>query len=325
LKSIQARHADEKGDHEMTLHNQSESWQDRQPDTLLERAPQAAGKRSDGGDILTLYLQEIGQVKLLSSQEETRLARRIRRGDDQARQQMIKSNLRLVVHIACAFQGAGLPLLDLINEGNVGLMKAVSRFDPAKGSKFSTYAAYWIKQSMRRALSRQSRLIRLPSHIVKRVRQLRDTEMNLAGELGRMPNDEEVGEAAGVSGHRVLQLRAIAASPASLDAALGEDQEDSSQLKDFVQDESAADPGTRLEEMNMSALIQELLSHLTPRETVILQERFGLAGGREKTLEEVGHRFGVSRERIRQLEALALQKMRQMIVDRENCGAAWSE
>jgi RNA polymerase primary sigma factor len=265
----------------------------------------------DGDTAIKLYLREIGQVKLLTPQEEIELAARIKKGDKKAREQMIKANLRLVVKIAHDYDGLGLPLLDLINEGNMGLMKAVERFDPAKGGKLSTYAAWWIKQSIKRALANQAKTIRLPVHLVDKISKMRRTALKLQEEFGREPTDEELGEELGMTPARVAQLRTAAIRPASLDAPIGDD--DSNNFSEIVEDERAATPYQQLEDKTVSAMLGELINRLDPREATILRYRFGLDGGTEKTLEEVGEKFGVTRERIRQIQNIALAKLRKMI------------
>ncbi len=265
----------------------------------------------DGDTAIKLYLREIGQVKLLTPQEEIELAARIKKGDKRAREQMIKANLRLVVKIARDYEGIGLPLLDLISEGNIGLMKAVERFDPAKGGKLSTYGSWWIKQSIKRALANQSKTIRLPVHLVDKISKMRRTAMRLQEELGREPTDEELGEELGISATRVAQMRMAAIRPASLDAPIGD--EDSNNFAEVVQDESADTPYEQLEEKTVTRMLQEMVKTLDPREATILRARFGLDGGPQKTLEEVGQKFGVTRERVRQIQNIALKKLRKMI------------
>lgn len=275
-------------------------------------APQSADRSSyDGDTAIKLYLREIGQVKLLTPQEEIELAARIKRGDKKAREHMIKANLRLVVKIAHDYDGLGLPLLDLINEGNIGLMKAVGRFDPAKGGKLSTYAAWWIKQSIKRALANQSKTIRLPVHLVDKISRMRRIAMKLHEVYGREPTDEELGEELGVPASRVAQLRSASIRPASLDAPIGD--EDSNTYAEVVEDERAEDPYERLEEKTVGLMVDDFVQRLDEREQTILRYRFGLGGGSEKTLEEVGTKFGVTRERIRQIQNIALAKLRRMI------------
>jgi RNA polymerase primary sigma factor len=265
----------------------------------------------DGDTAIKLYLREIGQVKLLTPQEEIELAARIKKGDKKARERMIKANLRLVVKIARDYEGIGLPLLDLISEGNIGLMKAVERFDPAKGGKLSTYGSWWIKQSIKRALANQSKTIRLPVHLVDKISKMRRTAMRLQEELGREPTDDELGEELGTSASRVAQMRMAAIRPASLDAPIGD--EDSNNFAEVVQDESADTPYEQLEEKTVTRMLQEMVKTLDPREATILRARFGLDGGPQNTLEEVGQKFGVTRERVRQIQNIALKKLRKMI------------
>jgi RNA polymerase primary sigma factor len=263
----------------------------------------------DGDTAIKLYLREIGQVKLLTREEEVVLA--ARKGDKKARELMIKANLRLVVKIAHDYENLGLPLLDLINEGNIGLMKAVERFDPAKGGKLSTYGSWWIKQSIKRALANQSKTIRLPVHLVDKISKMRRTAMKLQEEFGREPTDEELGEELGISSSRVAQLRTAAIRPASLDAPIGDD--DSNSFADIVQDENADTPYELLEDKTVTKMLHEMIKTLDPREATILRFRFGLDGGPEKTLEEVGEKFGVTRERVRQIQNIALLKLRKQI------------
>jgi RNA polymerase primary sigma factor len=265
----------------------------------------------DGDTAIKLYLREIGQVKLLTPQEEIELAARIKKGDKKAREQMIKANLRLVVKIARDYEGIGLPLLDLISEGNIGLMKAVERFDPSKGGKLSTYGSWWIKQSIKRALANQSKTIRLPVHLVDKISKMRRTAMRLQEELGREPTDDELGGELGISASRVAQMRLAAIRPASLDAPIGD--EDSNNFAEVVQDEAADTPYEQLEEKTVTRMLQEMVKTLDPREATILRARFGLDGGPERTLEEVGEKFGVTRERVRQIQNIALKKLRKMI------------
>src|SRR5258706_6347135 len=263
------------------------------------------------GDALQLYLREIGQVKLLTPDEEIELAARIKKGDKKAREQMIKANLRLVVKIAHDYEGFGLPLLDLINEGNIGLMKAVERFDPAKGGKLSTYGSWWIKQSIKRALANQSKTIRLPVHLVEKISKMRRTARKLQEMLGHEPTDEELADEMGMTASRVRQMRQASIRPASLDAPIGDD--DSNNFSDVVEDENATSPYDNLEDKTVTGMLQDMVKHLDDREATILRFRFGLDGGSEKTLEEVGEKFGVTPERVRQIQNLALQKLRKMI------------
>src|SRR3954449_2395061 len=268
-----------------------------------------AAEDSDTG--IKIYLREIGQIPLLTPDQEIELAAKIKKGDREARALMIRSNLRLVVKIAHDYANLGLPLLDLISEGNIGLMKAVERFDPAKGGKLSTYASWWIKQSIKRALANQSKTIRLPVHVVDKISKMRRTSMRLQEELGREPTDDELAEELGISAARVGQMRTAAIRPASLAAPIGDD--DSNNFSEVVQDENADTPYEQLEEETVTRMLQEMVKTLDPREATILRYRFGLDGGSEKTLEEVGQKFGVTRERVRQIQNIALNKLRKMI------------
>jgi len=265
----------------------------------------------------SLYLREIGQTKLLTPEEEIKLAARIKRGDARAREEMIKANLRLVVKIAREYEDYGVPLLDLINEGNIGLMKAVERFDPAKGAKLSTYAAWWIKQAIRRALSNQSKTIRLPVHVGDKLVHMRRAAVRLHEELGREPTDDELAKALETTATRINELRNAGARPSSLDAPIGGD-DDSNPFGDIIGDEKADTPYEQLEDKTNTALVRELVDKLPEREATILRYRFGLDGDDERTLEEVGEKFGVTRERIRQLQNIALTKLKKMIQKRES-------
>jgi RNA polymerase primary sigma factor len=284
--------------------------------TVERSAPEPATEdesrsRYDGDSAIKLYLREIGKVPLLTPQQEIELAARIKKGDKKAREHMIKANLRLVVKIARDYEGIGLPLLDLISEGNIGLMKAVERFDPAKGGKLSTYGSWWIKQSIKRALANQSKTIRLPVHLVDKISKMRRVGMQLQEELGREPTDEEIAGELGITAGRVAQMRLAAIRPASLDAPIGDD--DSNNFSEIVQDENATSPYENLEEKTVTGMLQDMVKTLDSREETILRYRFGLDGGTEKTLEEVGEKFGVTRERIRQIQNIALRKLRRMI------------
>ena len=277
-----------------------------------EPAPASRDRGSyDGDTAIKLYLREIGQVALLTVQEEIVLAALIKQGDKKAREQMIKANLRLVVKIAHDYEGFGLPLLDLISEGNIGLMKAVERFDPSKGGKLSTYGSWWIKQSIKRALANQSKTIRLPVHLVDKISKMRRVSMKLQEVFGREPTDEELAEEMGMTAARVAQMRTAAIRPASLDAPIGDD--DSNSYSEIIADESALTPYRHLEDATVTLMLQEMVTTLDPREATILRYRFGLDSGPERTLEEVGEKFGVTRERVRQIQNIALNKLRKMI------------
>ena len=288
------------------------------PPSFLEKsepnseAPIAHGERSN----LQLYLQEIGKTALLTIEEEISLARRIRKGNKAARDHMISANLRLVVKIAMDYKDFGLPLLDLISEGNIGLIKAVERFDPRKGGKLSTYAAWWIKQSIKRALANQSKTIRLPVHLVDKISKMRKTAMRLSEQLGRDPSDEELAVELQIPTSKVAHLKSVSVRPASLDAPVGEDG-DSGTFGEIVGDENAVSPYEGLRDRNQTSDLNAMVNSLDKREAEIIKLRFGLDGRDELTLEEVGRRFNVTRERIRQLEYLALSKMRRAMTQHE--------
>lgn len=262
-----------------------------------------------------LYLREISQVPLLTPQEEVKLAGQIKRGNKKAREKMITANLRLVVKIAHDFGSYGLPLLDLISEGNIGLMKAVERFDPKKGGKLSTYASWWIKQSIKRALANQSKTIRLPVHLVDKIGKIRRVAAQMTEELGHEPTTEELAEELGLPIAKVAHLKSVAIRPASLDAKISAD--DDTAFGDLVGDDRAEDPFEALRDKDLRDEVGDLLDILDPRERRIIAFRFGLSGDRERTLEEVGQKFGVTRERIRQLQNMALLKMRKALRKRE--------
>ena len=272
-----------------------------------------SGEDSDSG--IKIYLREIGQIPLLTIQQEIDLAAKIQKGDKAARSLMIRSNLRLVVKIAHDYANLGLPLLDLISEGNIGLMKAVERFDPAKGGKLSTYAAWWIKQSIKRALANQSKTIRLPVHLVDKISKMRRVAMQMSEELGREPTDDELAEEVGLSSSKISQLKTVSIRPASLDAPISDD--DSTEFGEIVGDLEAMNPFEQLRDQNLRDEVGDLLTVLDEREKKIIYSRFGLDGGKAKTLEEVGKKFGVTRERIRQLQIIALMKLRRALQKKE--------
>jgi len=280
--------------------------------TLVPASPSPLDGYAPGmGSPFQLYVREIGQTPLLTPKEEIQLAHRIQKGDEAAREHMIKANLRLVVKIARDYDGFGLPLLDLINEGNIGLMKAVEKFDPTKGAKLSTYAAWWIKQSIRRALSDQSKTIRLPVHATDKLLHIRRTAMKLEEELGREPTDVEISAELDIPAKQVRQLLDASMRPTSLDAPLGDD--DTNRIADVIADERATSPYDDLEDKTNVDMVRQVIGILDPREKTILRYRFGLDGSGEKTLEEVGEKFGVTRERIRQIQNVALRKLRKKI------------
>ncbi len=244
------------------------------------------------------------------------LAGKIKNGDAAARERMINANLRLVVTIARDYTNLGLPLLDLISEGNIGLTKAIERFDPAKGAKLSTYAMWWIKQSIKRALANQSKTIRLPVHLVDKLAKVRRVSLQMSDELGREPTDEELGEELGIATEKVARLKSIGVRPASLDATIGAD--DSTEFGESVGDEEAQTPFELLRDRNLLDEMDGLLDVLDKREMKIISQRFGLDGGSPKTLENVAKNFGITRERIRQLQNIALTKLRRALRKRED-------
>lgn len=265
----------------------------------------------DGDTAYQLYLKEIGQTALLTIEEENALAARIKKGDKAARERMIKANLRLVVKIARDYEGYGVPLLDLISEGNIGLMKGVERFDPSKGAKLSTYSAWWIKQAIKRALANQGKTIRLPVHVVDKLFHIRRAEARLQEAFGREATDEEIAGELDTTPDKIRELRTASQRPASLEAPLGYDSDN--RVADVVADENAEDPYDELEGKANTAMLREVMKDLDPREVTILRYRFGLDGDDEKTLEEVGRKFGLTRERIRQIQEIALKKLRKKI------------
>ena len=260
---------------------------------------------------LGAYLKEIGEIPLLTRADEQRLGKRIKKGDRAAREHMIRANLRLVVKIAHDYAGLGLPLLDLISEGNIGLMKGVERFDPNRGTKFRTYGAWWIKQAVRRALANQSKTIRLPVHLVDKLAKMRRIAVQLFDELGREPTDEELAKEIGVTAQRVAQLRRISMRPTSLNAMVGDEAD--AELGDLIADETAVMPGRDLESRNLLKELRSVLHVLDERERAILSLRFPLSDETPPTLEQIGKRFKVTRERIRQIQNVALKKLRKAL------------
>lgn len=270
---------------------------------------------NDNNNSLRIYLREIAKTELLTREQELELAEKIRQGDKQARSLMIRSNLRLVVKIAQDYANYGLPLSDLISEGNIGLMKAVEKFDPEKGGKLSTYGSWWIKQSIKRALANQSKTIRLPVHMVDKISRMRRISNMLAEALGRDPTDSELAEELGIPRTKLAMLKQASQRPASLDAPIGDDE--SSDYSDIIGDDKAIDPALALESKSMHDQLDDLLDNLDDRETRIIGARFGLNGQKPRTLEEIGLEFGVTRERIRQLQNVALAKMRKSLLKKD--------
>ncbi len=267
-------------------------------------APETSGV----DDPVRMYLKEIGKIPLLSFEEEIELAKRMEEGDTDAKERLAEANLRLVVSIAKRYSGRGMQLLDLIQEGNLGLIKAVEKFDYRKGYKFSTYATWWIRQAITRAIADQSRTIRIPVHMVETINRMIRTSRQLVQDLGREPTTEEIAEKMGISAERVEELRQISLEPVSLESPVG-DEEDS-HLGDFIQDENMAAPADEAAYSLLREQLEEVLDGLSEREKLVLKLRFGLEDGRPHTLEEVGKQFHVTRERIRQIEAKALRRLR---------------
>ena len=259
-------------------------------------------------DPVRMYLKEIGQVKLLSAEEEVELAQRVADGDQEAKNKLTEANLRLVVSIAKKYVGRGMAFLDLIQEGNFGLMKAVEKFDYTKGFKFSTYATWWIRQAITRALADQARTIRLPVHMVETINKTARTARYLTQQLGRDPTAEEIAKEMGTTAERVIEIQRTAQDPVSLETPIGEEED--SHLGDFIEDTSAEQPADKAEQSMVKEQLMQVLSTLTPREEKVIRMRYGLDDNHARTLEEVGQEFGVTRERIRQIEAKALRKLR---------------
>ena len=267
----------------------------------------------EGG--IKVYLTEICKTPLLTPQQEAELAVRIKAGDSSARELMIKANLRLVVKIARDYAGMGLPLLDLISEGNIGLMKAVERFDPNKGAKLSTYSSWWIKQAMKRGLANQAKTIRLPIHVTAQLREIRRARLDMAEQLRREPTDAEVAERLQVPVKRIVQLRTTGTQPASLDAPTAD--QDSGEYGEMIADEGAETPAEALLGKTTIADMRQLLVKLNNREQQILTNRFGLNDGTPHTLDQIGAGLGITRERVRQLQNIALRKLRHMFEHRD--------
>ena len=259
-------------------------------------------------DPVRMYLKEIGKVPLLSAEEEIELAKRMAEGDEDAKKRLAEANLRLVVSIAKRYVGRGMLFLDLIQEGNLGLIKAVEKFDYQKGFKFSTYATWWIRQAITRAIADQARTIRIPVHMVETINKLIRVSRQLLQELGREPTPEEIAEELDMPVERVREILKISQEPVSLETPIGEEED--SHLGDFIPDEDASEPAEAASFTLLKEQLMSVLSTLTPREEMVLKLRFGLEDGRARTLEEVGREFKVTRERIRQIEAKALRKLR---------------
>ena len=280
---------------------------DLKNDIIIDDVPDES-KDMSVNDNVRMYLKEIGKISLLSQEEEQELSKRVAAGDEKAKNILAESNLRLVVSIAKRYVGRGLLFLDLIQEGNIGLMKAVEKFDYDKGYKFSTYATWWIRQAITRAIADQARTIRIPVHMVETINKLIRTSRHLLQQLGREPTPEEIAEEMEIPVEKVMEIQKIAQDPVSLETPIGE--EDDSHLGDFIQDEDSPAPQDSAAYTLLKEQLEEVMNTLTPREAKVLKLRFGLEDGRARTLEEVGREFQVTRERIRQIEAKALRKLR---------------
>ncbi|MEX2027891.1 MAG: RNA polymerase sigma factor RpoD [Candidatus Curtissbacteria bacterium] len=279
------------------------------PITELERELEGLATLEEGylSDPVRMYLREIGRISLLTYEDEVQLAKRVEKNDKRARERLISANLRLVVSIAKKYVNRGLTLLDLIEEGNIGLMRAVEKYDWTRGFKFSTYATWWIRQAITRAIADQARTIRIPVHMVETINKFNRISRRLMQELGREPTPEEVAGEMEIAVEKVREIIKVSQEPASLEAPVGEEED--SRLGDFIQDASAS-PTDQATQALLKDHIREVLATLSPREAKVLEYRFGLEDGKQRTLEEVGKEFGVTRERIRQIEAKAIRKLR---------------
>ncbi|OAJ72887.1 RNA polymerase subunit sigma [Brevibacillus sp. SKDU10] len=303
------------GDQGIDVSNDNE--EDEEADAMMIKDDEQEGFEYDDlsvppgikiNDPVRMYLKEIGRVPLLSAEEEIKLAQRIEQGDEEAKRRLAEANLRLVVSIAKRYVGRGMLFLDLIQEGNMGLIKAVEKFDYQKGYKFSTYATWWIRQAITRAIADQARTIRIPVHMVETINKLIRVSRQLLQELGREPAPEEIAEKMDLTPEKVREIMKIAQEPVSLETPIGE--EDDSHLGDFIEDQEALAPSDAAAYELLKEQLEDVLDTLTDREENVLRLRFGLDDGRTRTLEEVGKVFGVTRERIRQIEAKALRKLR---------------
>ncbi|MBO5326525.1 MAG: RNA polymerase sigma factor RpoD [Clostridia bacterium] len=272
----------------------------------MERILEQEGLSVD--DPVRMYLKEIGKVPLLDSEREKELAERMAQGDEEAKTELVEANLRLVVSIAKRYVGKGMFFLDLIQEGNLGLMKAVDKFDYTKGYKFSTYATWWIRQAITRAIADQARTIRIPVHMVETIHKVSRYQRQMLQELGREPTPAEIGEKMGMSAEKVREIMKVALDPVSLETPIGEEED--SHLGDFIPDEDTPSPDAEAAQTILREMIERELNTLTPREAHVIKLRFGLYDGRTRTLEEVGKEFDITRERIRQIESKALRKLR---------------
>lgn len=269
----------------------------------------------DRNNTLARYIADVTKIPLLTPKEELKLARQVQKGDAAAREKMIQANLRLVLKMAHEYGGFGLPLLDLVSEGNIGLMKAVERYDPSRGSKFSTYAAFWIKQSIKRALSNQAKTIRLPVHLIERLARMRKLSIELTEELGRQPTDAELAEALGIPVYKVTLLKQVSTKPASLQALAADDE--LAELVHTIPDPNMASPFENLEERDFHNRVHNVIAQLDERERAVLSLRFPLEDQVQMTLEDVGAKFNLTRERIRQIQNQALKKIKKALAQRD--------
>ncbi|MFW6006456.1 MAG: RNA polymerase sigma factor RpoD [Bacillota bacterium] len=286
------------------IEEENEDENEEEEEELDLSIPQGVGI----DDPVRMYLKEIGKVDLLSAEEEVSLAKRMEQGEEEAKRKLVEANLRLVVSIAKKYVGRGMLFLDLIQEGNMGLMKAVEKFDYTKGYKFSTYATWWIRQAITRSIADQARTIRIPVHMVETINKLIRVSRQLLQEKGREPTAEEIGEEMDISEEKVREIMKISQEPVSLETPIGEEED--SHLGDFIEDEDSPAPANAASYLLLKEQLDDVLDTLTDREKRVLELRFGIEDGRPRTLEEVGKEFGVTRERIRQIEAKALRKLR---------------
>ena len=286
------------------INEKGTAWEDEE-----DAAEMSTSVEDVADDSVRMHLREIGKIPLLNAEEEIALARRVAEGDKDAKDQMAEANMRLVVSIAKKYTGRGLDLLDLIQEGNTGLLRAVEKFDPDRGFKFSTYATWWIRQAITRAIADQSRTVRIPVHMRETINKMLRTERRMTQDLGREPTNDELAQAMDMEPDKIEYIQKISQDISSLDAPVG-DEDDNSRLGDFIEDEDSDTPEEAATSQLLKEHVNEMLEILSPREQKVLNMRFGLEDGRNRTLEEVGQEFGVTRERIRQIEAKALAKLR---------------
>ncbi len=306
MKFLEKNNIDVIVNEEVTEDDFDEDVEDEDVD--LEKIDLSIPENIQMDDPVRMYLKEIGKIKLLTSEEEVELAKRIEQGDEEAKQELANANLRLVVSIAKRYVGRGMQFLDLIQEGNLGLIKAVEKFDYHKGYKFSTYATWWIRQAITRAIADQARTIRIPVHMVETINKMTRISRDLLQKYGREPKPAEIAKEMGISEAKVLEIQKIAQEPVSLETPIGEEED--SHLGDFVPDDKEKSPQEEVSRKMLRETVNEVLGELTEREAKVLSLRFGLEDGRQRTLEEVGKEFDVTRERIRQIEAKAIRKLK---------------